>query len=231
MKPVLFDLCCGAGGATKGYQDAGFYVIGVDINPQPHYIGDEFYQADALAVDLAGAAAVHASPPCQFATTMSNKVRGKGDPLNGHLNLIPPMRSKLLATALPYVIENVPGARRWLKPSVALHGGMFGLGVQRPRLFECNFPLDRPPLASKVENPVGVYGKHHDGRLLWKRADGSEQRAAHSLVQAQLAMGMDWGDWHGVKEAIPPAYSRWIGTQLMSHLAGEPWLGTGDRLC
>jgi DNA (cytosine-5)-methyltransferase 1 len=33
-KPKLLDLYCGAGGASKGYQRAGFYVVGVDINPQ-----------------------------------------------------------------------------------------------------------------------------------------------------------------------------------------------------
>jgi DNA (cytosine-5)-methyltransferase 1 len=81
-KPILIDLYCGAGGATKGYQQAGFYVVGVDIAPQPNYCGDAFIQMDALefmaylahfgwvstfehVIRLDDIAAFHGSPPCQ----------------------------------------------------------------------------------------------------------------------------------------------------------------------
>jgi site-specific DNA-cytosine methylase len=66
--PVLLDLFCGAGGAARGYQMAGFRVVGVDIKAQPRYAGDEFQQADALAFVAEHGRefdAIHASPPCQ----------------------------------------------------------------------------------------------------------------------------------------------------------------------
>src|SRR5688572_14336592 len=110
MKPRLLDLCCKAGGATKGYQRAGFYVIGVDKDPQPNYCGDAFVQADALEFlkryTLFGVrpVAVHASFPCQSKTAYRRKGHGVGD---GYPNLIPEGRELLEATGLPYVIENV----------------------------------------------------------------------------------------------------------------------------
>ena len=111
MKPVLFDLFCCAGGATKGYQQAGFYVVGVDIEPQPDYCGDEFIQADALTVDLTRADAIHASPPCQGYSTQTAD-RSK------HRRLIPEVRDLLEAAGVPFVIENVEGARRELRNPV-----------------------------------------------------------------------------------------------------------------
>lgn len=218
-KPVLRDLFCGAGGAAMGYWRAGFEVVGVDIEPQPHY-PFEFHQADALTYPLEGADAIHASPPCQAFTQMSNRWRGQGGRADSHQDLIAATRARLRAAGVPYVIENVPGAKRAMQATLTLHGGMFGLGVYRPRLFESNVlilaPREEPP-----RDTIGVYGKAHDGRLLWARADGTEQHAPASLAEAQEAMGMDWGDWHGVKEAIPPAYTEYIGRQLMTALEAE----------
>jgi len=116
------------------------------------------------------------------------------------------------------VIENVGGARKHLHNPVVLNGGMFGLGVDRPRLFETNWPL-LVPTKQPVNDALGVYGKAPDGRLLFKRADGSEQRAANSVAEAGAAMGIDWcPDWNGIREAIPPAYTEFIGRWLIQHL-------------
>src|SRR5262245_32328515 len=140
MRPRLLDLFCGAGGAAVGYDRAGFQVVGVDIAPQPNY-PFTFGEADALeylkwiVLPSLGArkfAAIHASPPCQrWSTKTRNPER--------HPDLIEPVRVLLESTGLPYVIENVPDAP--LRDPVQLCGSSFGLGVQRHRSFETNFPL------------------------------------------------------------------------------------------
>ena len=223
-----------------GYHRAGFDVVGVDIEPQPHY-PFEFRQRDALEwtltmLDTAERFgkpfhAIHASPPCQAFTQMSAKYRGKGDHYltNQRLDLLTPMLSLLRPLSLPWVVENVQGSSPPLRPVVTLHGGMFGLGVHRPRLFESNI-LILAPRSRSCDAPIGVYGREPDGRRLtayrnngnWRTAKVPRKsmiRAASSLEQAQEAMGMDWGDWHGVKEAIPPAYTEFIGAQLLGVLA------------
>lgn len=106
-----------------------------------------------------------------------------------------------------------------------LHGGMFGLGVHRPRLFESN-TLVLAPRESAVLEPVGVYGEHPNGRLLWTRKNGnggkrSEMRCARSVEEARRVMGMEWGTWREVKEAIPPAYTEHIGGFLLAALASS----------
>lgn len=222
-RPKLLDLFCGAGGASVGYHRAGFDVTGVDIEPHPDY-PYELIVADASAIlleDLADWDAIHASPPCQAKTTMSNRWRGKGGKADSHPDLISWVRLGLLAWGGPYVIENVPGARSDLRDPVTLHGGMFGLRVNRPRLFEANFPV-AVTAGPRVVNPLGVYGKSPDGRRLFTRADGTIQRAASSLTEGASAMGIDWMTrWEDVTEAIPPAYTEFIGRQLLDHLARE----------
>jgi DNA (cytosine-5)-methyltransferase 1 len=224
MKPRLLDLFCGEGGAAAGYQAAGFYVVGVDIDEQSNYCGDAFIQSDALTA-LWGVVnghrfydAVHASPPCQAHTTMSNRWRGAGGKADQHVDLLAATRRLLQESGLPWVLENVPGARSRMCSPLTLTGGQFGLRVHRPRLFESNVLIPALPSAPVPVESVGVYGKAHDGRLLWRRADGSEQRAARSLEEAREAMGMPWASWRGCAEAIPPAYTEYIGTQLLAHL-------------
>lgn len=219
--PLLLDLFCCEGGAAKGYADAGFDVIGVDIDPQPLY-PYRFVRADALDVlhsivegtsSLPPVDVIHASPPCPAYSTMANRYG------SDHPKLIVPVRQFLERTGLPWVIENVPGARREMRATISLHGGHFGLDVYRPRLFESNVGLVSPPRAPRPINAKAIYGKN-DGRRVWTRTDGTELRVA-SLDEAREAMGMPWADWNGVREAIPPAYTEFIGVQLLAHLSEE----------
>ena len=194
MKPKLLDLFCCAGGATKGYQLAGFYVVGVDNRPQPNYCGDEFHQADALTFPLEGYDASHASPPCQCFTMMQNIVKSK----EKHPDLIMAIRERLIATGRPYIIENV--YKSPLQGHLMLCGTMFGLHIIRHRFFECPWmPLT---LLSPCDH-ADVYDPWHK--------DGIGQR--EKLLEA---MGIDWFMTRPeVREAIPPAYTEYIGKYLM----------------
>lgn len=226
-RPLMLDGCSGEGGAAKGYRDAGFDVVCVDIKPQPRcpflFVQDDivaFLRRNGRHFD-----AIHVSPPCQAHTTMSNRWRGTGSKADSHADLIAPVRDVLYELAdrygIVWVIENVPGARKKLRQPVTYTGGAFGLRVHRPRLFESNAALIPPPVVPVVD-PIGVYGKAPDGRRLFTRKDGSVQRAARSIEEASDAMGgMPWMSWRGIAESIPPAYTRHIGAQLMSRLISQ----------
>lgn len=135
-RPRLLDLYCCQGGATKGYQDAGFVVTGVDLAPQPRYrqLNPDFHQADAIEYVLAHGREfdfIHASPPCQFDSDCQRIMDRE------HPDLIGPTREALEAVGVPYVIENVAGARAKLRQPVELCGLMFGLTrTYRHRYFE-----------------------------------------------------------------------------------------------
>ena len=210
------DLFCCAGGAGEGYRRAGFDVTGVDIRPQPRN-PHRFIQGDALEYlrehghefDF-----IHASPPCQGYTTMNNR-RGK----DNTPRLIAQVRALLEQTGKPWIIENVMGARSHMNNPVMLTGEMFGLAVHRPRLFESNFFILGPTPPRRQKNVVAVYGKN-DGRRLWTRADGSELRCAR-LPEAKAAMEIDWMEWDEIKEAIPPAYTEFLGKHALSHLTAN----------
>ena len=224
-RPKLLDLFCGAQGAGVGYARAGFDVTGVDIVAHPD-APHPIIVADALSILLdrpllAGFDVIHASPPCQNYTTMSNRSRAVGGKAaTDHPDLISWVRLGLQAWGGVYVIENVPGAKRELRDAITLTGGAFGLRVERPRLFESNVALTVPRYV-KVTDPVGVYGKL-DGRRLFTRKDGSEQRAARTLEEGAAAMGIDWmTSWEDITEAVPPSYTEWIGTQLREAVVGR----------
>lgn len=216
MKPLLLDLFCGGGGAAKGYYDAGFDVIGVDILPQPNF-PYTFIQADALTFPLDGYDAYHASVLCQGFTQMLNR--------NGHLkekypNYIDVMRQRFLATGKTYVIENVEGARSFLVNPIMLCGNMFGLRVYRHRLFESNILL----LAhSHIKHRVKAAhsGTVPDPDQFWCPVGNFGQKD-----DAQKAMGISWMKTTGSKnreiaQAIPPAYTKYIGEQLLAVLESE----------
>lgn len=216
MKPRLLDLFCGAGGAARGYQQAGFYVVGIDNRPQPRYAGDEFVQADALTFPLEGFDVIHASPPCQAYSRLAAMHRERDYP-----DLIAVTSTLLTAVNVPYVIENVEGAPLARHPQlngiwgIFLCGSMFGLGVERGylrrhRLFESNVALAQPQCRHRGP-AVGVYG--HGGytgkhRMLYR-------------AEAAQAMQTSWMTRDEMTQAIPPAYTKYIGGFLMSHLEGN----------
>lgn len=208
-RPRLLDLFCGAGGAGMGYHRAGFEVVGVDIKPQPRY-PFEFHQADALTFPLAGFDAIHASPPCQAYSRMSNARPGTADKYPA---LVEEVRERLLASGHPFVIENVEGAP--LRNPLTLCGTMFNLRVYRHRLFETVPPIYFPPAACTHFVSMPRAGRFHpDG---WTSVAG-KTRLAPSL----LAMGIDWmRTAEELSESIPPAYTEWIGTQLLAVIAAE----------
>ena len=223
----MLDLFCGAGGAAMGYSRAGFTdIVGVDIKPQPRYpftfvLGDafEYHNKHRHRFD-----AVHASPPCQAFTQMSAKWRGRGTRADEHDDLLTPTLMTLRGMGAPWVVENVPGAVRIMRPNLVLHGGMFGLGVHRPRLFESNIAF-LVAYSPRTPFPLGVYGTKPDGRTTYRyRNNGNYKgksliRAAKSIEEAREAMGIDWMTWEEIREAIPPAYTEFIGRQLLQAIA------------
>ena len=234
MKKKILDLFCGAGGAAMGYYRAGFEVVGVDIYQQPHY-PFEFEWADALdflrTFDADGFAGIHASPPCQAYSTRTPDPRK-------HPALISQVRKRLKQIGLPYVIENVLGAQSELKNPVMLCGSAFGLRVQRHRLFEANWPL------------IGAGCEHHwqeeDKRFLiydhrkwsWKGhipVHGSGGSKAAEYWPFAMGCGDTWDDcWmtrNEIQEAIPPAYTEYVGAQLQTHLEKQAvFLGTKGQI-
>jgi len=220
-KPKLLDLFCCAGGAGTGYHRAGFEVVGVDINPQPNY-PFEFHQGDALAYlseHFEGFDAVHASPPCQASSALTkgtNKATGWG---GDHVDLIPATRAFLDATELPYVIENVQGSS--LRRDMTLCGEMFGLKVIRHRYFELSGFDFTPPEHKPHRGRVAGYrhGEWFEGPYFAVYGDGGGKG---TVAQWQDAMGIDWTDVRKeIAEAIPPAYTEFIGAQLMNHISGQ----------
>ncbi len=216
MKPRLLDLFCGAGGASVGYERAGFDVCGADIAPQPNY-PFHFYHADALSFDAEWISdafdAVTASPPCQHFTKYGNAVK---DIKDRYEDLVAPTRELLEATGLPYVIENVETAP--LNDPLMLCGSMFDLDVKRHRIFEANWPLEPP-----------VWGCRHK---IWSRrfkaATGRKADSRYTievgswdepLERQKAAMGVDWKiTTRELSESIPPSYTQFIGEQLLAHI-------------
>jgi DNA (cytosine-5)-methyltransferase 1 len=211
-RPLLLDLFCGAGGASTGYQRAGFDVVGVDINPQPNY-PFEFHQADALDYlleNLRAFDAIHASPPCQHYSLVQYV---NGDRRDEHPALLEPVRALLKLANRPYVIENVVGAP--MKSPITLCGEMFGLAVIRHRLFESNLLLLQPSHPKHRGNTKQYrHGKLLDGPYFAVYGTGGERG---SLDDWRTAMGMPWCQTkHEIAEAIPPAYTQFVGEQLIN---------------
>jgi DNA (cytosine-5)-methyltransferase 1 len=212
-RPRLLDLFCGAGGAAMGYHRAGFEVVGVDIKPQPRY-PFEFHQADAMTFPLDGFDVIHASPPCQ-AYSVANNIHG-----HVHPDLLPATRARLEASGVPWVIENVPGAP--MRHAVVCCGLAFGLNVKRHRFFESSELVLTPPCPSHEGDWLLVFGHSVLGRAhVSGRAKGGGpilKRKERGIAAGRLAMGIDWMNRAELSESIPPAYTEFIGKQLMAAL-------------
>ena len=206
----LLDLYCKAGGASKGYQLAGFEVVGVDIKKQKRY-PFEFIQADCLELMkdmdfLRSFDVIAASPPCQT-HSITQHLRNAQGRSTDKVDLIPQTREALIASGKPYVIENVPGSP--LINPIQMCGSHFGLKVRRHRRFESNLPIVGSPCDHKSQGkPVGVYGSMRD-----EIPKGGH--TAKSIEEAREAMGIDWMIWGELVEAIPPVYTKEIGKQLL----------------
>jgi DNA (cytosine-5)-methyltransferase 1 len=200
-------------------------VTGVDIDPHPSY-PFEFLQDDVMNVitdthylDLFDVIA--ASPPCQLHTRAGHLRKAQGK-TTSKVDMITPIRPYLAQWASrggAYIIENVEGAP--LRNPVKVCGSSFGLKVRRHRLFESNVPLMSLPCDHKGQGkPVGVYGSMRD-----KIPQGGH--TANSVEEAREAMGIDWmqwrsnnQEWNDLKEAVPPAYTEFLGKQIMDWLHG-----------
>lgn len=215
-RPRLLDLFCCAGGAGAGYDRAGFDVVGVDLSPHPNY-PFESIRADALKLDrdfLTSFDAVHASPPCQSYSDLAKR--------NGNAHqwprLVEPVRKMLRRLGVPYIIENVEGAP--LLDPVVLCGTMFpSLRVIRHRLFESNIPLLVPdhglhPLVFTHDKRKAHYGKL-DQDVSFVQVTGGGNC---TIANARAAMGIDWMTKNELNEAIPPAYTEYLGRQVMDRL-------------
>ena len=206
----LLDLYCKAGGASKGYQLAGFEVVGVDIKKQKRY-PYEFIQADCLELMkdmdfLRSFDVITASPPCQT-HSITQHLRNAQGKSTDKIDLIPQTREALVLSGKPYIIENVPGSP--LINPIRMCGSSFGLKVRRHRLFESNIQLTSSICSHKEQGkPVGIYGSMRD-----EIPKGGH--TAKSIEQAREAMGIDWMIWGELVEAIPPVYTETIGKQIL----------------
>ena len=231
-RPRLLDLFCGAGGAARGYHQAGFDVLGVDKEPQKNY-PFESVRADALAylTQFGGLFdAIHASPPCQrFSKT--SFMNAKSARRKEHPDLLTPVREILLGLGKPWIIENVQGAPMQ-PPAVKLCGLMFGLRVFRHRWFESSEMLFVPHHPSHAGHLIGKAGMCcvvGNGGGISRRAREcrkAEGKGAQPTEEAwEAAMGIDWMTRDELSQSIPPAYTRHLGVQLMRILENTK----GDR--
>lgn len=205
------DLFCCAGGAAVGLHRAGFDLEGWDTTPQKNY-PFKFNLGDALEADLSGFDFVWASPPCQKYSIASRRMRNEG---KEYPDLVSATREKLEASGLLYVIENVPFSP--LRCDVMLCGSMFGLNLVRHRIFETNYPgliLTKP--CQHPVMPVTVCG---EGTPSWVRVRLGGR--SFTSKEKREAMGIEWTNRKELSQAIPPAYSEFLGKIMINHIAQQ----------
>jgi DNA (cytosine-5)-methyltransferase 1 len=231
----IADLYCCGGGATRGLQQAAaalgvpIHVTGFDIKRHKRYCGDAFEQRDVLSLTPAELRErfdfAHASPKCQKFTKLKHAPNAKGDE---HPNQIPDTLTLLSDSGIWWLLENVEEAAPWMPGAITLCGTMFGLGaqgceLQRHRLFMANFPISPPgPCAHSGGPVIGVYGGHGRKRSAKHGGRGTRDVWEGGHVAAcSEAMGMDWATLEEMSEAIPPAYTEWLGRQLLAHIQAQ----------
>ena len=197
-----------------GYYRAGFTdITGVDIVLQKRY-PFKFIQADAMTFLTEGFDIIHASPPCQSYSRL------KGLATSCRPKLIERLRCGLLAQEIPFIIENVQGAD--LLNPLKLCGSSFGLNVWRHRLFEIHGFYMLGPACNHVlvPCPIDVTGTGGPMKGIRKSLGGGKSRKPATMARANEAMGINWMIRRELNEAIPPAYTEWIGRQIIAHKAG-----------
>jgi DNA (cytosine-5)-methyltransferase 1 len=239
---ILLDLFCGAGGCSEGYNQAGFEVYGIDLNPQKHY-PFPFLRMDAVesmdtlinggklffpskVLTLKDITAIHSSPPCQRDSTMTRGLWK--DRVEQHPNLIPPMHVLLNRTGKPYIIENVEGARNKLINPIMLCGTMFNLQtkhgsqLRRHRYFEVPWFNGTVPKCNHIKRSREQNGKRIPDTVgVYGHAGGSSTRDNIVMFNTEDwkdAMGINWMNGEELAESIPPAYTKFIGEQLKRYL-------------
>lgn len=221
-RPLAIDAFSCQGGASMGLHQAGFQVVGVELDPE-HVKRYPFaaVQADViewlpLLIRIMKPSLIAGSPPCQ-ADTDAQVIQNREHP-----QLIPPFREIVETSGLPYWIENVGGAVRKgnLRPDVRLCGLMFGLETDRHRYFETNFPVEVPA------HPVGPLGRedHTDMKKtkMGRPFVNGELRQYvgnfHGVGLAREDLGVPWMNRDGVRECIPPVYGKFLGEAAMRYL-------------
>lgn len=219
MRPRLLDLFCGAGGCSVGYHRAGFEVVGVDIEPHPDY-PFTLHVADATKIMCDTAfldqfEVVHGSPPCPRYSVAGSI--GSYDPASKP-DLVPAFRHAMRSWGGMWVMENVPGAP--MPDAVTLCGWAMGLRhIKRHRLFESSEYLMAPGCACPVGDTVSVFGHSGEDRRKSTRAEHGNVRKHLPISEVRRLMGVEWMTRReDVADAIPPAYTQFIGEQLISYL-------------
>lgn len=211
-RPLALDLFCCAGGAAMGLYRAGFDVVGIDIKEQPRYPFG-FFQFDALKWPLRDGPPpgrksydfIWASPPCQKFCRLNTR-----EDLSGYPDLIEPIRRRLIASGIPYVIENVPEAP--IRADLMLCSHMFGLRSYRHRHFECSFPIEQPP---HPEHKIRVNRRGENRRQHWANGGFLTVTGDIGTYHGMGTMGIDWMNGAELCEAIPPAFSEYIGRAVI----------------
>ena len=230
MKPRLLDLYCGAGLAADGYDEAGWEIIGVDINPQPDY-PYYFVQEDALRYVREWGytfAAIHASPPCQFLTSARHLRTAQGGE-SKYPDLLTPTLQALRWLSVPWVVENVEGAKAIMQPRqgerlVRVCGSSFGLEIQRHRLFLSNVPIEGTACDHSVFPPDPITGKPRPWGVYHVPGDSIPKggRTAVNAWHAAALFGLSRDlPWDSIKEGFPPVYTEHIGKQLLAYVDWE----------
>lgn len=209
----ILDLYCGAGGAAMGYHRAGFTrIVGIDNRPQKNY-PFEFIQADALEYVAEHGHefdVIHASPPCQGYTTLKS-VHNKDYP-----NLVQPTRE--LIQHKPYVIENVPQAP--LVNPIRLCGSSFGIRVRKHRIFESSVPMPALPCDHKWQDDDKIYTVRNHGKTVPTGVCYVFGTGGSKGEDWNGAMDIDWMTRKELSQAIPPAYTEYIGKHIMKEIQG-----------